>query len=226
MAGIYGVCRHDVMFVHNLCARILKPETISVNEVVDQTELVFITSPRHLSKNARAIMDSTVTVFVFGAPVSYKQYSVSFVDLENTLSRTDIKNFIQSNEVNYIKRRKFNLSDRLLRRAKPSIIKTILTDLYRIQDKDIRNKVKTNLFYAIGKSDTIEGVRDTLISLSVKPNLVDRILGNIEVSIFSRTLSAISDVKTNKLTVAEAAREYKISTYDIRYVLSQTQKIS
>lgn len=226
MAGVYGVYRHDVMFVHNLCARILKPETISVNEVTNETELVLITNPKQLSRNAKAIMAKPVTVFVFGSPIAYKQYSISFVDIETTLTRAHIKNFIQSNEVNYIKRRRFNLAGRLLRRAKPSIIKTILTDLYRIQDKEVRNIVKTNLFYAIGNSTTIEGVRDTLISLSVKPNLVDRILDNIEVSVLSRTLSAINDVKTNKLTVPQAAKAYEISTYDIRYVLSQTQKIS
>jgi hypothetical protein len=104
-----------------------------------------------------------------------------------------------------------NIFKKLLKRTRESVIQQILTTLYKIQNKELRNSYKKEIFVWLKTPDAdITELKNKLILLSNKKSaMLQSLLEIIDSDIFLQTHQCVH----GKL-------DLKISKFDINYILS------
>jgi len=115
--------------------------------------------------------------------------------------------------------KKFKPVDEILKKYEQSDLSVLQTFLYKIKDTDVRDKVSlltkdwllTSAPYA-----KIEG----RLHKQLKPGIAETLRQMLTTSSVENLRKAIRQVKQHKLTIGKAAKAYKVSAFDIRYLMS------
>lgn len=219
MSGLYGVSNHDPTFVLNCLDGFVDRNQIHLNELRPDTKVLFVTSKTFLKVHRKRLSKLQITIFAFGSSIYLKELGIKFLDSDKKLTKRHFRDCVRRDQAIKIKVKKIDLPKIYLEKVKPSIIKHVVTELYKIQDKEVRSTVKQKVFLGFTLTQDPDALEDTLISLSVKPSLVTKFLSGLDRDILRNTLLAVFD--SHKLGVTQAAKKHGISSYDIRYILSQ-----
>lgn len=106
-----------------------------------------------------------------------------------------------------------------LKKYEQSDLSYLQTFLYKIKDVDTRDKVSSltkNWLLTSLPYSTIEGK----LHRYLKPAIAETLKTMLTTPSVDNLRVAIRQVKTNKLTPAKAAKKYKISSFDLRFLLA------
>ena len=220
---IYGVENYDPFYVYTMLTEDLKIKSkyISVDEVKPKVKVALFFSMKTFRRAFKQLQKDPVPCILFGPQIVYQHLSIEFVE---KLTPKKLESLLkQKQELPVLKFSPLNLATTLLDRTKPSIIKDILTLLYKVPDKQQRDKLRVSFFKTLIHAESIDDLSETLISLSYPKKLVKKLMSSVDSKILVKTMKATKLVANKKTTVEKAASKYGIAEFDIRYILSQLE---
>ncbi len=214
MTGIHSISRYDFDDIYTL----LKPlkKSIGINDL--NFEVILITDKQFLIKNILDVQDSLFqkTYFLFGTPEYLKDFTLHYIDESEDLNKSILKDRINKKCIQDFNYKKINIIKSYLKKSKCSVIKDILTVLYKIQNKSLRELYRNAIFnYLNGDVINADNLEKSLILLSKKKSsTLKELIDIVKSEIFINTHDAVINTKKG-LTMKS-----KISAFDINYILS------
>lgn len=215
MSGIHAVANHDFDIVFTIIKDFEKK--IKINDL--QANVILITDKDFLVRNLQEIQKTLIkkTYFVFGSQMYLKYFNIPFIDLDKKLTSSILKRFLSNSKTLTIEYKPRDEAKSLLKKTKVSVIQNLLTTLYKVQNKELRENYKNTIFsYLSNKKDDIKNLENSLILLSKKKSSnLKELIEIINMSIFREThLTALGEIDNKK-----------ISKFDINYILSFKNKV-
>lgn len=220
---IYGVENYDPFYVYTLLTEDLKIKAkyISIDEVKPKAKIAFFFSHKSFRRNFRQLKNNPIPCLLFGPKIVYQHLNIPF---QEKVTPAFLKKLLKSKGSSpNLTFTPLNLALTLLDKTKPSIIKDILTLLYKVPDKSQRDRLRVSFFQSIVTAENIDDLTSTLISLSHSKRLVRKLTQSVDNKILINTMKATKEVVAKKRTVEKAASKYGIAEFDIRYILSQSE---
>lgn len=243
MKALYGISNSNIHTVSKLFSKYkdLKVQVLGFDDnVVPKTQILLVPTVSLFLSNRKAINKTNSVVFVFDTP-SLLMYLKPIELLDATLvtswtfnlkqlQESDIKKIVKrhtnTKEKVQVEKLTVDLIPKLLGASAPSVMKPILTFLYKIPDanKRLEYRKQVMLWFATEKM-SVEDLHKTLVLLSSRKfSSLDNLIQFLQEPLSQDTKRVVlksikKDYTTKTFNVEKECRNTSANKYDISYIL-------
>lgn len=236
MKALYGVCNHDIGYIHNALkdtfeTRILLPSQILRAPVSPAISVLLIPTLDCLRRNRKLLSASKVIAILFDCvPNCMRVQNIILLDVKK-ISRGITSSYTRLSPERLCKTLYYTPSTSvevvisnadptlsLLKTIKSSTLHMILAHLYKVPSGR-RKKEQQRLFRCLQRNDV-----ETALSmvLNIDSDASRRLARNIKSGKASNLFNAVSQLSNSN--ISEVAERFSVSEFDLRYVFKTLNK--
>jgi hypothetical protein len=195
----------------------------------DYTPVVF-NSARAYLRTAEKFRSDIIALVTDDAVTLSREYGLPLVggDLQKDvftptpLRNTDLLRLLTPRKEDpiVVERFPYNPIPRILKGYNSSVLSALQTQFYRIKVNDSREEVVIAVRNWLSSRDSVRSLETKLYKLAPEKT-VTALLAVITSADFVRFRTAIQETKANPKKLLTIAKKYKISPFDIKYILAQ-----
>lgn len=207
----------------NALTRVVKPKKHNYTPVVFNSARAYLRTAEKFKPDIVAlVLDDAVTLSKeYGLPLIGGELQKD-VFTPSPLHRADLLKLLtpKKSEPVVVERFPYDPVPRILKSYNSSVLAALQTQFYRIKTTDSREEVVILIRNWLSSKESVKGLETRLYSL-VSEKTVAALLSVITSADFVRFRTAIQETKANPKKLVTIAKKYKISPFDIKYILAQ-----
>ncbi len=247
MKGLFGLGNTNILTVSTMLKENLPDAKVQIlgfeDSVRPRAGVILVPTLKLFTKHKKALEAANATVFVFDTPVALEYVEpIKLLDAKRVAAFkyklydaavSDVVGATQTKEKIRATLKPVDVIHRLLGDTLPSVMKPIQTFLYTISNTEHRSAyTKQILHFFASKKTSIEDLNASLISISKHKKsfaALDKVLDFLEEPSAKSTKQVVitvlkADARSKSVNVEKLCEEYKVSSYDVKYILSALRK--
>lgn len=243
MNGLFGIGNTNIFKVSTIFKENLPDVKLQIlgfeDSVKPRANAILVPTMKLFTKHKKALEQTNAAVFVFDTPVLLDYLEpIKLLDAKKAgsfkyklyeLSASDIVEAVKAKGKVKVSSKSIDVIPRLLGDTLPSVMKPIQTFLYSVPNTEHRVfYTKEILHFFASKKTSIEDLKASLISISKQKksfSALDKVLGFLTEAGAKNTKAVVVKVlkakaKGKSANVDKLCTEYKVSPYDVKYILS------
>jgi len=180
-----------------------------ISSMPTDVEFILVPAMDTLSKNKTLLLSSKSHVILFDHSQASKSLSIPSVRKLDAYQIRKLESY--SNSVSF---KRVDLGKTLLKNTRSSIVGQVINQLFRIRDLERRDSIKRSILNFYLNNKPLE------IGMFKK---FENLKSVLESSTSQALFKAIQRVKYSNESLVSVAKQYKVSAYDMRYIMKKGQ---